>query len=183
MSSSRKVSPVATAPRWQEEKDDAAGRTIPEGGTQRARSRRWITWATVVVGALLVAVAVWPMVPRTTLLRAFSDPPEARSDGGNDRVPSETARDWATYGDHLAELTLVDVTARPAAKEYEPGKRRVARLLTFRVEDVAWSRDQAPKLPETITWPATGWTEVAGVRGPLPADHPRCGSGQRMWPH
>lgn len=75
-----------------------------------------------------------------------------------DVVPSQTAVDWVTYGDHLVEMHLVSQDALPvSAEQLNAGEGLIDRKVTFAVDKTLWSRTGAPDLPATLTWVEPGW--------------------------
>ncbi len=100
----------------------------------------------------------------------------------NDRYPNTTARDWATYADHVVAVTVVDEQADPVPADAE-SDAILDRTLTLRVDRVLWSRAEPPptqKVRSTLTWPALGWELKDGERGsPLAVeDAPRLEVGE-----
>ncbi|MGC0330688.1 hypothetical protein RKD23_003678 [Streptomyces sp. SAI-170] len=79
--------------------------------------------------------------------------------GGNDPWPSQTARNWVTYADHVvvASPTAEEETNR---REYRTGAVRYAtdRLVTFRTDGVLWSAERpAHAMGRDFRLTAPGW--------------------------
>ncbi|MBG0853090.1 hypothetical protein I2W78_14835 [Streptomyces spinoverrucosus] len=75
-----------------------------------------------------------------------------------DAVPSTTATDWISYGDHAA---VVRVTAEHEgsadSEEVAAGEGYLSRTVDLQVKERVWSRSGAAALPTTLTIVADGW--------------------------
>lgn len=78
---------------------------------------------------------------------------------GSDRLPSETAKDWVTYADHVVVVEPVSQRSLPpAAEEVERGEGVILRRLELGVRRVLWSSESAERpAPDEFTWTAYGW--------------------------
>jgi hypothetical protein len=78
---------------------------------------------------------------------------------GRDRTASRTARDWATYADHLLVVTAVSETRLgPSKKETERGEGMIGRTVQLKVDKVLWSAPDAPQpAPAALKLAAAGW--------------------------
>ncbi len=77
---------------------------------------------------------------------------------GSDRRPNETATDWVTYADHVVVVTPVSESEiAPAQTELERGEGLLLRHVQLRVDDLLWSRPDAPEAPTSFGWTAYGW--------------------------
>jgi hypothetical protein len=86
-------------------------------------------------------------------------------------LPSATAADWVTYGDHLVVVTLTGEQAEPAtAEEIAAGEGFIPRDVSVHVDKVLWSRPDAPAAPATMDWSLDGWTFHGDARTPLRLD-------------
>ena len=75
------------------------------------------------------------------------------------QFPYQTASDVVSYADHVAIVTAVSQREAPRNEQPEVGapSDSVARLVTFRVDDVLWSRAGAPAAPKKFTALWWGW--------------------------
>lgn len=85
-----------------------------------------------------------------------SDPPATANvllAYGEDRLPNETPKDWVTYADDVAVVTVT------GQKDVDIGDATsVGRRVTLRVEKVLWSGEHADaELPKTFTQLVLGW--------------------------
>ncbi|MGW2642347.1 hypothetical protein [Streptomyces sp. NPDC001348] len=78
---------------------------------------------------------------------------------GSDPYPSQTAKDWITYADHVAVATPVR-ERETNRRDYRRGPVRydVDRMVTFRTDDLLWSsRHPAKTLDKSFDMTAPGW--------------------------
>jgi hypothetical protein len=74
-------------------------------------------------------------------------------------VPIDTAQDWATYADHLTVVHVVsEHEGRRDRDDGDPSTGYLGRKVTVHVDDVLWSRREAPAMPHEMTWSAAGWS-------------------------
>lgn len=137
------------------------------------RSRRASRQLTAALLALLTAVGVAVLLLRhdsvTTRLvpRATESPPPTETDAP---FPSDTASDVVSYSDHVALVTAIAETDAPttATPTTSPAaERMVMRSITFRVDDVLWSRPNARTAPTTLKTLWWGWLPRDGKRTPF----------------
>ena len=78
---------------------------------------------------------------------------------GSDLFPSVTAADWVTYADHVIVVEAVSEEAiAPTAEELERGEGVIGRTVALSIEEVLWSREDAPvAAPSTWAYSALGW--------------------------
>lgn len=81
---------------------------------------------------------------------------------GSKALPSDTATDWATYGDHLVELEAITAQRLPPPQDQvERGEGVITRTIEFKVGASLWSRpsfDRRAELPDSFTVANGGWT-------------------------
>lgn len=77
-----------------------------------------------------------------------------------DRYASESAKDWATNADAVADVTVMAETQlAPAESEVSRGEGLLGRRITVQVNDVLWDNPRTrAELPRTIELNAFGWT-------------------------
>ncbi|MFF4341762.1 hypothetical protein ACFY00_17720 [Kitasatospora sp. NPDC001540] len=91
-----------------------------------------------------------------------------------ERLPSGTARDWVSYGDHTVVAKVTAETAdTPSAEEQASGEGYVSRTVTVSVQQTLWDRSGAPALPTTLTLTVDGWAFTGSVRTPLSTEGSR----------
>jgi hypothetical protein len=74
-------------------------------------------------------------------------------------LPAQTASDWRTYADHLVVAKVTAEEKTPLSKEdTAAGEGFIDRILTFKIEDVLWSRGNAPDSPSELKISIDGWT-------------------------
>jgi len=118
---------------------------------------RWLVVVSVVlavIAAVSIAFVVRPS-PNSTSPTATTHPiPDAHAE-----FPYETASDAVSYADHVAIVTAVSQREAPRNEQPEVGapKDSISRLVTFRVDDVLWSRAGAPAAPAKFTALWWGW--------------------------
>ncbi|MFI9150972.1 hypothetical protein [Streptomyces sp. NPDC053367] len=102
--------------------------------------------------------------------------------GGNDPWPSQTARHWVTYADHVLVASPVS-EEETNLREYEKGAvlHETDRLVAFRTDSLLWSADRpAHALGRDFRLTAPGWAtyRATGNRAKLTtADAPRLEPG------
>ncbi len=135
--------------------------------------------AVLITGAFLVSSAA---------AGCSSDPAEAGTEEDfsscdtanmDPSLPTSTARDWVTYADHLAIVHWVsEKELETIPDDGDPEQGEIQRSVTIGVDDVLWSRPQAPALPDEITYFAWGWTYDGDERTELgPWGFPRIEEG------
>lgn len=87
---------------------------------------------------------------------------------GAKRVPDESLTDWVSYGDHLALVTVTGdrmLPVDPATRE--TGEGIVGREIDVRIDRMLWSRDQAPRLPEVVSFNDVPYAYEHGKTTPM----------------
>jgi hypothetical protein len=119
---------------------------------------RWLVVAAVVLAVVAAAMSiafVAPSLPKSTSPTATTRPiPDAHA-----QFPYETASDVVSYADHVAIVTAVSQREERPSEQPEVGapSDTISRLVTFRVDDVLWSRAGAPTAPTKFTALWWGW--------------------------
>lgn len=147
-------------------------RPAPAGdGRSRSASRRLVATMLLAllaaVGALVVTLRHDSPSAQLTPRATGSSPPPADTDAP---FPSDTASDVVSYSDHVALVTVIAEADAPATATptTSPGtERMVMRAITFRVDDVLWSRPDAPAAPATFRARWWGWLLRDGKRTPF----------------
>ncbi|MFC8660738.1 hypothetical protein [Streptomyces sp. NPDC057199] len=122
--------------------------------------------AVVLVGAVSVVTAAvsigWSAIPAADTPRALQD--RIIIAHGADNLPSRTASDWVTYADHVVAVTATaEKETPPAQSELDRGEGLIGRAVTLRIDQVVWSRADAPKAaPSTWVRPSMGWQFTDG---------------------
>lgn len=130
----------------------------PGGPSSGAGSRRR-AWALVAAAA----VAVITGVVGFTTFSGSQERSGAVTVTASSPFPAETAQDWATFADHLVVGEVV--AEQPLTQSSEgDGHGSQLRDVTLRVDEVLWSREEAPPLPDQVTWETLGWNYVDGER-------------------
>jgi hypothetical protein len=76
-----------------------------------------------------------------------------------DAVPSDTATDWVSYGDHAAVVHVAAEHELAAdSEETTAGEGYLPRTVDLRVKERVWSRSGAAALPNTLSITADGWS-------------------------
>jgi len=124
-----------------------------------SHKRRRLVVAAVVLA--LAAVGGFAIIARPSPKPAPSKPasPPVAADS-HAQFPYETASDVVSYSDHVAIVTVVsesEVTPTPTPETGGPAEPTIARRVTFRVDDVLWSRADAPAAPAKFTALWGGW--------------------------
>lgn len=128
--------------------------TKPWAGVSPPIWRRPRTWVALAAAAVLVLGV-------GLLVREVSGPSEltvASADGGSSSAyPSQRARDWVTYADHVVVVTPVAEDGL-GPHEFEDGEGWIDRRVTLRVDEVLWSRaDPARPLSGMLAVDMWGW--------------------------
>lgn len=159
-------------------------------------------------GRVVTVVAVGGLITGVTVGSLASAPQSSQAEDvivaqGVDRRPSDSAADWVTYADHVVAVTATDQSViPPTPEEVRRGEGLIGRDVTLKVDEVVWSRQDAPK-PAPDVWERTsmGWQFRNGStsdRTPIVlAERPRievghryilaigwvpaCGSGRGEW--
>ncbi|WP_051732735.1 hypothetical protein [Kitasatospora phosalacinea] len=91
-----------------------------------------------------------------------------------ERLPSDTAQDWVSYGDHTVVAKVTAETAdTPSAEEQASGEGYVSRTVTLAVQQTLWDRSGAPALPAGLTLTVDGWAFTGSTRTPLSTEGSR----------
>ncbi|MDK1474855.1 hypothetical protein QNO07_15745 [Streptomyces sp. 549] len=144
-------------------------------GTARSPRRRW----TLVAVAATAALALATVAALVTMAEDAPPGVVVRADAGDARLPSESAADWVTYGDHVAVVRLSLEKKLPVSEEDQVnGEGYVGRSVTMTVRKVLWTRDAAPALPASVSFNASGWVMKDGRMTPVALhDTPRLEKG------
>lgn len=135
----------------------------------RRRSPRFVAVTLLALLALVgvvVVIALRPDRPSILLAPEATEPPPTETDAP---FPSETASDVVSYSDHVAVVTAVteaDAPSTTSATTTE-GESILMRDVTFRVDDVLWSRPGAPTPPGMFSARWWGWILRDGKRKPF----------------
>jgi len=130
----------------------------PTSGDDDRHGLRWLVVVAVVLAVIAAAVSIALVVrpsSKSTSTTATTRPiPDAHA-----QFPYETASDVVSYADHVAIVTAVSQREAPRNEQPEVGapSDSVSRLVTFRVDDVLWSRAGAPAAPTKFTALWWGW--------------------------
>lgn len=80
------------------------------------------------------------------------------STASEDRYPNRTARDWVTFADYSAVVTVVrELPGEASPDQIALGEGMIQRSVLFTIDEVLWRRDGADSLPDAIVFPALGW--------------------------
>jgi len=127
--------------------------------------------ACVVVAATAVAVNDIGAGTGTSAGSSAPAKPKVIVADGDNLLPSGTATDWVTYGDHLAVITVTGERALAApAEEQAAGEGFISRVVSVHVDKLLWSRPGAPAAPTVMDWDLDGWTCQGDVKTPLRLD-------------
>lgn len=119
---------------------------------------RWVMVGVAVLAVVAAAIAISLVsrpspkpVSNAATTRTFPD--------AHAQFPYKTASDVVSYADHVAIVTAVSQREAPPSAEPETGapSDTVSRWVTFRVDDVLWSRAGAPVAPTKFTALWWGW--------------------------
>jgi hypothetical protein len=141
--------------------DNAWSPLAPVEPTNRDDDRhgyRWLLVVAVVLAVIAAAVSIAfvgrPSPKSTSPTATTRAIPDAHA-----QFPYETASDVVSYADHVAIVTAVSQREAPRNEQPEVGapSDSIARLVTFRVDDVLWSRAGAPAAPTKFTALWWGW--------------------------
>lgn len=130
----------------------------PTHGDNNRRGYRWLVVVAVVLAVIAAAVSIAFVVhpsPKSTPPTATTRPiPDAHA-----QFPYQSASDVVSYADHVAIVTAVSQREAPRNEQPEVGapSDSISRLVTFRVDDVLWSRAGAPAAPTKFTAVWWGW--------------------------
>jgi len=129
--------------------------------------RRWRRRAGgfAILALLLLAGAVRTSVGSTTQPRPAE--PEQTFPETDAAFPSDTASDVVSYADHVALVTAVAEAEEPQTAAPTPtgsSLPAIPRRVTFRIDQLLWSRPDGPGAPVTARW--CGWVITAGKRTP-----------------
>lgn len=88
----------------------------------------------------------------------------------DDKYPSDYPEDWTSHAEHVVTVTAMrEDKVEPLDEELERGEGIIGRVVNLRVEEVLWSQDGAPRVPETVQWDALGWSFSDGdLSDPVP---------------
>jgi hypothetical protein len=108
--------------------------------------------------AVTHAMAPPPHPARPSVIRADADA----------LLPSTTATDWVTYGDHLVEATVTSEQALPASdEEIAASEGFIPRVIAIHIDKVLWSRTGAPAAPADFDTQLDGWDFHGDERTPV----------------
>ncbi|MFI8190692.1 hypothetical protein ACIF8T_18080 [Streptomyces sp. NPDC085946] len=91
-------------------------------------------------------------------------------------LPSFTATDWVSYGDHVAVVRVAAEREESGVseEEAEAGEGYLSRAVDLRVKERVWTRSGAPTLPDAVSITADGWEAKQDTRLPVvPRTAPR----------
>lgn len=102
----------------------------------------------------------------------------------SDRLPSTTPRDWVTYADQVAVVTVSSETRMPAPETDDRGEGDIDRTVRLSVDKVVWRAPDSRPLPDEFTYAALGWHRHSGESASEPSvlvadDRPRLEVGHR----
>jgi hypothetical protein len=103
-------------------------------------------------------------------------------DGG---WPTETLRDWVSFGDQLSVIRVVDETGPATPPDYKNSGGVIGRRVSARIERTLWRRPGAPRAPRLIRFNSWGWMmesdqDPNSPRAPVVGEHePRLEVGRR----
>lgn len=87
---------------------------------------------------------------------------------GLNLLPSETLRDWVTYGDHVVVAKLTSTRDLDTSdEEKKAGEGYIPRQVSFDVRRVVWSREGAPDAPDRVALGLDGSVFDATSTAPL----------------
>ncbi len=130
----------------------------PSNGDGDRHGFRWLVVVAVVLAVIAAAVSIAFVVrpsPNPTSPTATTRPiPDAHA-----QFPYKTASDVVSYADHVAIVTAVSQREAPRTEQPEVGapSDSISRVVTFRVNDVLWSRAGALPAPTKFTALWWGW--------------------------
>ena len=102
-------------------------------------------------------------------------------DGGSQRLPSESLRDWVSYADELAVFEVATEEALPVPGDETVHGGYQGRAVTLRIEDVLWRRRGAPSAGDEVRVVTWGWNVDGDERRPVAeAGTPRLDVGERF---
>lgn len=136
----------------------AAAALEPEGRDTDRHPLRWIVVGVAVLAVIAAAIAV-SVVSRSSPKSAQNTATTQTFPDAHAQFPYQTASDIVSYADHVAIVTAVSQREAPPSAEPETGapSDTVSRWVTFRVDDVLWSRAGAPAAPIKFTALWWGW--------------------------
>ncbi len=113
-----------------------------------------------IIGAIVVVASAGVLV---YLQARPSDSPTLLQ--ADEMLPSVTAEDWVTYGDHLVLFTVTgESRGEFVPDEQGSGQGMAERLITTSVDAVLWSRPEAVSFPEELDLSWGGWRVEADGR-------------------
>ncbi|MEV5351621.1 hypothetical protein ACIPM2_17140 [Streptomyces sp. NPDC086081] len=133
-----------------------------------ALTKRMKLTGAVLGAAVAGAIALVPVLAEDGRQRDAISEDGAAADS-KEALPSYTATDWVSYGDHVA---VVRVSAEHeesglTQEEAEAGEGYVARSIDLRVKERVWARSGVPALPDALSVVADGWELDGDQRTPL----------------
>jgi hypothetical protein len=129
-------------------------------------------WMALAVAATLAALAVVAILGRGDDEGA---PPGSGSQGpvmlgeAVDLLPSETLRDWVSFADDLAVVSVAAERELPPPPGADPrlDEDYIGREVTLQVERTLWHRPGGPSVGDDFDMVVWGWTERSGTRRPF----------------
>lgn len=74
------------------------------------------------------------------------------------KLPSSSLRDWASYADQLSVVSVLsEQEIPPPAVVRETGEGYIGRSITLHIDDTLWRRPGAPNLEGTLQMTVSGW--------------------------
>jgi hypothetical protein len=120
--------------------------------------RRWLVLSAVVLVATAAVTVVTVGSGRPTTSKSPAVPARPIPDA-HASFPYETASDVVSYADYVATVTAISEREAPPSVTPEGGapSDTVSRLITFRVDEVLWSRAGARTAPTRFSAAWWGW--------------------------
>jgi hypothetical protein len=100
-------------------------------------------------------------------------------------LPSESMRDWVSFGDQLSVIRVLDETAPKLPRDWKNSGGLIGRTVTVRVDGTLWHRRQGPRLRGDVRMQVWGWMmdsdqEADSPRRPIASvNAPRLEVGRR----
>lgn len=127
-------------------------------GVLKVRQVTALAVAGVLAGAVTVAAGVMPGGDGSSAANSLT------VGSGKGKFPTETVRDWVTYGDQLAVIKIQSERERLFQHD-NPDEGMIGRAVTVEVEKTLWSREGAPPAPKSsFEIGVPGWTLHDGKR-------------------
>ena len=116
-----------------------------------------------IIGVILAMVAVVALVTHR-LSSSAADGPSVIVADADFLLPGDTLQDWVTYGDALAQVSVIDERRLPVSPG-DKDRAYVPRGIRLHVDRVLWTRSSTvPSVPSVLRWSLDGWTTIQGNR-------------------